>query len=154
MDTKPPIKRESDVIRVSKENGDRPVLFTSNGDRFIHTAADTVAFGALGCGLMNIRKQMVDLCERLQRWCIGRRDKVQSAYLTFAGDYFELVVRQRSETFDEELEEALSELDLEIANDEQFDILEVGVQSVPACDEESLIAFLSGQQVLEINMNA
>lgn len=92
--------------------------------------------------------QFNDLLDRLARWIVDHRRQVSQAFLTVhdAGLLF-LVVQQGTE-FDPDLENSLSELSLEIANDTDYSLIRLVVHAVPNCGREIYEAFLSSRMSL------
>jgi hypothetical protein len=49
---------------------------------------------------------------------------------------------QKSEAFNQELEEALTDLDVAIAQDEEFNLIRLNILALPMASEESIGSFL------------
>ena len=92
--------------------------------------------------------QIADLLEILSDWVKTRRSRIRSARLTFRPDRSVLfVVMQKDIPFDAELSGQLTDLDIAIANDAKFGLLNLDVLAIPAVSEESANAFLSSGEV-------
>lgn len=95
--------------------------------------------------------QAYDLQDHLAKWIAVRRDDIHSAYLTLrAHGRLIFVVVQREVRRNTKLADAITDLDIEIANDDRFHLLKVDVQILPRSSTEALAAFLSsGNDVVE-----
>ncbi len=88
------------------------------------------------------------LLERIGRWTSERREKLRDIYLTVQDSSFLLVLVQQAARHDDELEEALSELDVEIANDPDFELLKLNAILLPPVTEDALMSFLDPRFLL------
>ena len=92
--------------------------------------------------------EVTDLLEKLSGWVTVRRDKIGSAHLTFRRDGSILfLVIQKAVEFDEPLSDELTDLDIEIAMDPAFGLINFDVLAIPAVSTESANAFLSSGEV-------
>lgn len=91
--------------------------------------------------------QVADLLEKLGDWVTARKGKIGSAHLTFRRDSSILLVIQKAVEFDEQLSDELTELDIEIATDPAFGLVNFDVLAIPAVSTESANAFLSSGEV-------
>jgi hypothetical protein len=83
------------------------------------------------------------LVHRLGTWIGERRASVSSAYLTSRDSGLLFLVVTNGREFNQELEEAITELDLEIAQDGDYNLIRFGVHVLPECDRDSVQSFLS-----------
>lgn len=83
------------------------------------------------------------LLDRIAVWLQPRESIISAAYVTTreAGLLFLVVLKGKRR--DDDIEAALTELDLEVANDKDFDLINLNVHSIPCCPEETLRSFLS-----------
>lgn len=93
-------------------------------------------------------RQIDLLLERIGRWTSERREKLRDIYLTVQDSSFLLVLVQQAARHDDELEETLSELDVEIANDPDFELLKLNAILLPPVTEEALMSFLDPRFLL------
>ena len=89
--------------------------------------------------------QMADLLDKLSDWVKLRRDRLKGAHLTLRQNHRSVlfVIMQKDIPFDAELSDELTDLDIEVANDEAFKLLTLDVLAIPAVSRESANAFLS-----------
>ena len=91
--------------------------------------------------------QFQELMARLCRWSQEHSADVGSAYITVRdGGLLFLVVRREAE-YDRDFEDALTDLDAEIARDEDLDLVRLSVLALPHCPPESLDSFLGDNNV-------
>lgn len=112
------------------------------GDVFLMTVQHAVmACGAFG-RWADFQTQMRQLMERLGKWMDERREKVREAHLTVRGSGLLFLVVSKSEHYDGELEDSLTEIDIEIANDDDFNLIKMEVLAIPDSPEECTKSFL------------
>jgi len=95
------------------------------------------------------RKQFDMLLDFLGAWSHTRNNKLAKVFLTIrdAGLLF-LVVTKRK-TYDANFEEELTQLDLEIANSDNFSEILLSVQALPLCSESNYDSFCYPERTLE-----
>lgn len=116
-------------------------------DRIILATAEA----ARACGAyeeqQRFQAQFQDLMAHLCRWSQEQSADVESAYITVRdGGLLFLVVRREAE-YDRGFEDALTDLDAEIARDEDFNLIRLSVLALPHCPPESLESFLGDNNV-------
>ncbi len=130
-------------IRLSYTDEDGSVFVNAEkGDRFLLTVQEAV----IACGafykMAEFQTQMRRLMDRLGEWVDERRSKIKETYLTVRGSGLFYLVVTKDNHFDDELESALTNLDIEVANDDDFSLLKVEVLAIPNSPEECIKAFL------------
>ena len=79
---------------------------------------------------------------RVREWVVANRDTVKEVFLAPRGQRNLILAVMKGQSHDSDLEDRLSELDLEIARDERVRVFEFDTMAVPDCGEESVTAFL------------
>lgn len=92
-------------------------------------------------------RQVADLRDELSTWIDAHRADIQAAYISFRSSGILFVVVQKEVRRNNRLADDLTELDIRIANDDRFDLLNVDVLSLPKASREALSAFLSSGNV-------
>lgn len=121
-----------------------------NRDQFFLSLGEAVAAcAAFAKSKFDFAGQVADLLETLSKWVRARRDRISAAHLTFRPENNDIrfVVMQKAVEFDSQLSEELTDLDIEIANSEAYDLISLDVLAIPAVSLESANAFLSSGQV-------
>jgi hypothetical protein len=132
-----------------EEQGGQVQVVRKNRDQFFLSLGEAVAvFAAFASSRVDFRSQMSDLLDKLSDWVRSREDKIKSACFTVRPDNSSLfVVTQKDVPFDETLSDELTDLDIEIANDEAYSLISLDVLAIPAVSRESANAFLSSGRV-------
>jgi hypothetical protein len=93
--------------------------------------------------ITEVGKQVRKLLRKLREWFDNHVDSISEAYLTTRDSGLLFLVVQEDKAFNPSLEDALTDLDLEVANDqENFNLIRLSVLSLPATSEESVRFFL------------
>lgn len=96
--------------------------------------------------------QFSDLLDRLARWIVDHKVQVSQAFLTVHDAGLLFLVIQQSTEFSPDLENSLSELSLEIANDTDYSPIRLVVHALPNCGREIFEAFLSSRMSLRYGL--
>ncbi|AWM38709.1 hypothetical protein GobsT_31000 [Gemmata obscuriglobus] len=93
--------------------------------------------------LADVDRPVRELWKVLNAWCVSQSDAIKTAYLqpTGNGRLLFLVV-QPATGFDQELTDALTELDMDIANDDRFELVKMDVRLVTPMSQEQVDAML------------
>jgi hypothetical protein len=119
-------------------------------DRFFLSLSEAVqACASFATHKNDYSDQVSDLLNILHKWVEGHHSRIRAAHLTIRprGDLLFIVV-QKEHKFDESLSSDLTQLDLDIANDEAYKLITFDVLAIPAVSRESANAFLSSGKVL------
>lgn len=93
------------------------------------------------------------LLHKLGDWASARAEKVATAYLTVRDAGLLFLVMLRGRRYDEQIENDLIDLDLDIANDHDFDLIQLSAHIVPSIDDDSLQSFLSRKLVIRFHLS-
>lgn len=135
---------KSSPIFLSYNDPHRDVVIEgSNEDRYVMKVEQAIR----ACRIFDQRevlkfdRQFRKLDERLERWVKDHDDKIEKALLTIRDRGLLFLVCQRTPEFDEELENSLTELDVDIATAEDLDLIQLSVLAIPDCSEEAVSCF-------------
>jgi hypothetical protein len=142
-----PLKRN--VIRLGHLDPKDEFLAEKDGDRLIVTVEEAInacftheeakeLIGRRGLFQQQIRL----LVNKLGRWSVAHHEKVADAYLQTQADCQMFLVVLKGSEYDPELERDLSELTVEVANDDAFSMLRLDVQSLPNCSTDDVRSFI------------
>jgi hypothetical protein len=97
---------------------------------------------------LEFKSQFDLLLNTLGTWINAQREKIAQAFLTTreGGLLFLLVTKSRA--YDDALEAEITALDLQVANDTDFHLIDLNILAIPSCDEQSVQSFLSRKMVL------
>lgn len=153
MTTQEESKRRSVVPLIEGEHDDVQVI-RLDGDRFVTTAQEAINFLSLAGRAVAFQQQLKELLNRIYQWADDRKQKIAAAYIVFGGDGITVVVVQRGVRFDFAFEEELTDLDIEVANNEAFQLLPFSTLLVPKVSDTVLKSFLSSGQIMQHRVNA
>jgi hypothetical protein len=87
---------------------------------------------------------MKALMDRLSKWVEDHKDTVRDAYFSVrtGGGLFFMVVAN-SKKFDPDLEDKLTDLDIEVANKAEYDLLRLSVLAIPDSPPDCVESFLT-----------
>ncbi len=148
MQTTKPV---SAVLLDEQDDSRQVVVSSEEADRIVMSMRQAVAACfAFDKGVNAFNRQLTELLGRLVGWINQHRDAIRTAHVTIRPQNNLLfVVTQRKVEFDQALTDALTELDIEVSDSDDFNLIDFDVLALPAVSKESAKAFLSSGQVLE-----
>jgi len=120
-------------------------IVAEDNDQFLWTVQEVVRACKAQGRFADVGKQLRTLLQKLRDWCNSHPDDIREAYLTVRDSGLLFLLVRKTKPFNEALEEALTDLDLEVANDNDFDLIRLSVLALPATSEESVRSFLPRQ---------
>lgn len=97
---------------------------------------------------LEFKGQFDQLLKCVWQWLTARREKVSNAFLTTRDEGLLLLIVTETSERDETLESEITELDLQIANDADYRLIDLSVLAIPKCPKESIQSFLSRKMSL------
>ncbi len=94
------------------------------------------------------QKQLRLLLTHLGSWINRHRSAIRNAYLTLHDSALAFVVVRTRPSYDAEFEDALSDVDLEIANDPALSLITLHTLALPPVSEAGLLSFVDRRFVL------
>ncbi len=140
------------VVLLDEQNHNQQVVVSSeDADRIVMSMSEAVkACFAFDKGVHAFNRQFAELLDRLVKWINRHREAIRNAHVTIRPpNNLLFVVTQQEVEFDQQLTDALTELDIEIAGSNDFDLIDFDVLALPKVSKESAKAFLSSGQVFE-----
>jgi hypothetical protein len=123
-------------------DGGSVVLHTKDGDDFCMPIDEVVKACRSQEEIDQFCQQVGALLERLSRWLIDRKPEIQAAYMGLEPDGAIFLVVRKAKAFDPAFEDALSLLDLEIAQNDDFNLIKLRVLALPSSSEQTIASFL------------
>ena len=123
---------EADQVEVTARDQQRFEIQKDRAIEVLRQAKNAERFG----------KQFDLLLSILGSWLQDRTDRLISAHLTLHDGAFAFLVIMRQFQYNPELEDQLSDLDIQVANDPQLDLIRVNMSLMPPVSEEALSSFL------------
>ena len=141
--------RSRSITLLDESQGGNVFVVPANEDRFLLTVEEAVRACKASDRALRFSKQFEHLLtKKLPEWITTYRGHISSAHLTIRDTDILLVVVQNCVEMNSELVNALTELDISIACDENFDLIKLNVLSLPLVAQEGTSAFLSDGQIL------
>jgi hypothetical protein len=126
---------EGDVIRVVPRDLERFEIHKDRAIRVLQLANEG-------------EKQLQLLISRLLEWTKSHSQEVAEGYLTLRDSTFVFFAINRTVECSDETEDAISDLDLEIANDPDLDTIRLNAMLLPMASPESLHSFFNDKFLL------
>jgi hypothetical protein len=139
----------------SKTSGRPPAIHlvqTAKGQVVIHAGDDlfllTVQEAVNACGawheMAEFQSQMKELMEYLSKWISARMNSIRDAYFSVkTGGGLLFMVVTKTKKFDAELENELTDLDIQVANAPEYNLLRLSVLAIPDSPPECVESFLT-----------
>ena len=131
-------------IQLQWNQKDRKVLITpADEDRFMVTVENAINACDAFQKSIHFDKQFRDLMDYLGQWLFNHAELVDRAYLTVREADLLFIIVQRQKHYNRRLEDQLTDLDLEISHNDDFDLIRFCVLALPKTSEEGVSSFLN-----------
>ncbi len=141
-------KRTSIVLFES--SAEQAVIQMKDGDRFFVAVADAARACQVFDKARDFANQFQELANiTLPGWIEQHKDRIESAHITIRERDVLFLVVQKQVEFDRALSDALTELDLVVANSPNLNLIDLEVLAVPAVSRESCKAFLASGPIYD-----
>jgi len=144
-------KRSRAVVILLEEGSGTTVTFDpQNRDKFCMEVDQVVKACQLFQADYEFYQQLKELQQFLADWVSQQKERLSGAYIAFrpTGDLL-FAAAQKEVVRDDELVDLLTDLDLKVASDSQFDQLKLEVLQLPKTSRKALDAFLFSGKVFE-----
>lgn len=124
----------TEPIRLHYEDRTRQVVVTAKEDkgRFVTTVEAAIEACAARQNAAEFCSQFQELLRHLDEWIKTHRKKISKAFVTVRDTGLLFLILQHSPEYDRALEDELTELDVEIAQDVCYSLLNLNVLALPA----------------------
>lgn len=145
------VATKQEPIRLTYLEGSRQVIVMPKDEDNFATTVDAVvkicaeAHKAPASFIRQLRR----LLSLLANWVAAHRNDVYKAFLTVRDQGFLFLVVRKGSEYDSEFEDALTDLDLSIARDENFNLIHLSVLALPKVSREACQSFLVSQFIVE-----
>jgi hypothetical protein len=145
---------EGEVIQLDARNvGGRVTVTPEDENRFVLRVGEAIA----ACQQVKADEQARDrfnfLLNRLGKWVLDHAAEVREAYVTTRDGSLCFLVVHSTPAYEEAFQDALAELDIELANDRDIRF-HVDVMSLPPASKEAMRSFLSSELTLHFKGGA
>jgi hypothetical protein len=133
---------ENAVVRLEWSLSDGNVVVTARDqDRFVIKLNRAISILQQGQQAERFGYQFNLLLRMLAEW-LRDREGIANAFLTDRDGALAFVVVRESRQYDDDFEDAISDLDFRLANDPDLDLVTLDVIALPAASESALSSFL------------
>jgi hypothetical protein len=119
-------------VAVAPEDENRFVLSVQGAVRACNARAEFADF----------HKQYKYLLDKLASWIRANKKRVGLACVTQRDAGLLFLVVRKAKPYNREFADALTELDMEIARDENLNLIKLSVLALPKCSMHSIVSFL------------
>lgn len=88
-----------------------------------------------------MQQQFLDLLDHLAEWIERNKGVLKSAFVAIRHEGLLFLVVQKAIAYDDNLSDLLTDLDVEIARDERFNLLRVNTLALPLCSRDDIEQF-------------
>ena len=113
-----------------------------DGDTFALTKQMIARSGQIAAQVIAINRQLNALRVELGQWAFKHAKAIDRAFLALRGDHFLFLAVLKAKGYDSLLEDDLTELDMRVAQNSDYDQIRLSVLSLPACAEDVIRSFL------------
>lgn len=140
------------ITQLRYEDRDGMVVVTpEDEDRF----AITVEAAIQACQVFReqalFRLQFKQTLQKVAEWLNDHADDVAQAYLTVRDAGLLFLVARKSNRYDQHFEDDLTELDIQIAQDQELNLIRLSVLAIPDASEDSVASFLAPGKTLSLS---
>jgi hypothetical protein len=122
------------------------VVVPDDEDRFVLTAGEAALACKQAKDSQEWNRQWNDFLFHIHQWCKAHESEVDTGYVTVGDSALNVLIGARGEDYNFDIEDALADLDLELAN--EFPLCVAEVMQVP--DQRHLRGDLSGDAILVV----
>ncbi|MBI2900956.1 MAG: hypothetical protein HYY17_12290 [Planctomycetes bacterium] len=138
-----------DAVRLNWKDKNRPVVVTPDDqDRFMTTVQDAVRACRAHENSVRFNDQFQQTINRLGTWVRDHRSEILQAYVSIRDTDLLFLVETRSREYSREFEDALTDLDISIAQDSALNLIRLSVLAIPHSSPEAVNSFLSAGRAL------
>ncbi len=138
-------KQLQPIILDYKQANRKVTVVPSDEDRFVMSMQDA----ATACqivermDIINFTRQFKELLNYLGRWIKAHQNKILHSFLTTRDAGLLFIVIRKESKYDDNFESELTELDLKIAQNKDFNLINLSVLSLPRCTEQEYLSFVN-----------
>lgn len=136
------------IIRLHHSDGDEQIEVVTNKNDVIYM---TVEAAIKACKDQvereDFTRQFDDLLDKLREWIESQKQDVAEAYVTLRDTGLLFLVVRKTRRFNQALEDALTELDVFIAQSDMFNLIQLSVLALPAADRDAIDSFLGASKL-------
>jgi hypothetical protein len=125
------------------------IVTPEDQDRFVIKVRRAIELLKLAGRADEFQKQFGLLLRLLAQWLRERKKRVEKAFLTYRDGALSFVVVRSEAQYDDDFEDAVSDLDFGIARDADLDLIKMDAIALPPTSDTALQSFLDPGFTLE-----
>jgi len=143
------------ILRIRYDRDDDVVVHPQDNDVYVITTKEAVeaiqqwvspfnnVISVVGDHIRSLKEQSESLLLKLQDWSKKHSDTICRAdFRVLSLNDFLFVVMQKDIPYNSDLSDKLTDLDIEIANDDNFNLITLNVLAIPRCSFDAAQAFI------------
>ena len=152
----PSSKRQMrDVVELRWDCEAKQVVAQKGDDRVAMPVRQAIDACRAYADQITFKEQFDLLTNRICRWSSQHEDSLHEVYLTARDSGLLFLAVTNTAKYNDGLEESLTDLDLDIANDEDYNLIDLGCHAIPKAESCDLLgAFLSKKFAIRFTRNA
>lgn len=142
-------------VRLDWSEKDRKVIVApEDNDKYFSTVKEAIEACKAYENQVRFAEQFKSVLDELGKWSKDRTRRLEHVFLTVQDASLLFLVVTKRKTYDAELENELTDLDIRVANDPDFASISLSVQSLPSCSTDGYSSFLNPEYTLELQLGA
>lgn len=137
------ISQHVTVIEIIHHPDNRVTVRMPDEDRMVSTSKAAAIACRAFADQIEFKSQFDSLLQRLGQFVYARQTSIRDAFITPQDSGILFVVVQKALEYDRNLDDELADLEWEIANEEEFRLVQFQSQLLPPASRESLCSFIS-----------
>ena len=130
------------TIQLSFGDESQIVVTPEDQDRFAISVNDAIDACRAHAKEREFQTQHSLLMTLLKEWLNGKLSRVDRAFLTARDGGLLFLVVQKEQQLDEDLQDALTDLDIRIARDPALDLIKLSVLAIPKSSSSNIESFI------------
>jgi len=144
----------ADILRLKWSDKDRAVFIEgAEDDRFLLRVREVINACSAQQKAKDFESQFTDLKNLLANWLHSRKDRFCKAFITVRDGRILFLVVTRNVEYDPEIDDMLTDLDLNIVQTPFVSDIPLSIQALPYCDADVYEGFLSPVIAMEYELS-
>ncbi len=133
--------------------GQMVVITPEDEDRYCMTIEEAVRACNAGKHQVSFQRQFENLLVKSADWLRKNPNDISSAYLTVRDSGILFFIVRKTSGYDDAFEDTLTDFDISIAEDPNFDKIRLSVLAIPNSPQETVDSFLKPTVTVKYNAN-
>lgn len=130
------------AIHLHYSDTNQQVVIDDEGGKLVTTVAAAIDACKAAGKEQEFWRQFSEMQDKLSRWLVSQRDLIEEAYITVRDSAILFLAVQKSPAFNPDLEDSLTGIDLQIAQDKDLDLIRLNVLAIPKVSKPAVDSLL------------